>query len=126
MNDSDMRIAMIEVLKEVTAPRRISNLDCLKLMSDVFRYVLALFVHEQNIDFDLMSALLDSSQNLYFLQNNRKIYLTTFLVDHGIWSNIRMWKECIELNIKSKMHDSTERMRIRENMKQVQKSKDTK
>jgi hypothetical protein len=41
-----MRDAISEVLKEVTGPRKIKSLDCLKLLSDVLRFVLALFVHE--------------------------------------------------------------------------------
>lgn len=113
MTDNNIRIAMFEVLKEITAPRCVNNIDCLKLISDLLRHILALFVHEQQIDYELMSALLDSSQYLFFLQNNRKIYLTNFIVDHGIWSNVRMWKECIELNIRQKMAESAERLKLR-------------
>ena len=113
VNDPAMRDAMTEILKEVTTPRKVTNLDSLKTLSDVFRYVLALFVHEQNIDYEFISAVLESSQQLFFLENNRKTYLTQYIVDHGIWSNVRMWKECIELNIKRKMNESTERINAR-------------
>ena len=60
INDSAMRDAITEVLKEITGPRKIKDPDCLKLLSDVLRYVLALFVHEQNIDYDFISAMLES------------------------------------------------------------------
>jgi len=89
------------------------------------RYVLALFVHEQQIDYDFISAMLDSSQHLYFLENNRKVYLTRYIVDHGIWSNVRMWKECIDLNIKRKMNESTERINARNKLKEQQSKKAT-
>ena len=62
VNDPAMRDAMTEILKEVTTPRKVTNLDSLKTLSDVFRYVLALFVHEQNIDYEFISAVLESSQ----------------------------------------------------------------
>jgi len=46
------------------------------------------------------------------------MYLTHFLVDHGIWSNVRVWKACIELNIKTKMTDAQERLKKRQMSKQ--------
>ena len=76
VNDSVMRDAITEVLREVTGPRKIKNLDCLKLLSDVFRFVMALFVHEQNMDYDFISAMLDTCQYLYYPENNRKVYMT--------------------------------------------------
>jgi hypothetical protein len=45
------------------------------------------------------------------------MYLTHFLVDHGIFSNIRVWKACIELNVKTKIADSNERSKRREQLK---------
>jgi hypothetical protein len=53
-----------------------------------------------------MTAMLEAAQNIYFVKNNRKMYLTHFIVDHGIWSNVRVWKSCIELNINNKMTDA--------------------
>ena len=114
LNDQRIRESVTEILQDIKAPKRIHNLDCLKLLSDVIRFLLTLFVHEQQIDYELLSAILDSSQFLHFLQNNRKIYLTNYIVDHGIWSNnIRAWKECIERNVAMKMQESAERIRRR-------------
>ena len=62
-----------------------------------------------------MSAMLDSSSYLYFLSSDkRKTTLAHFMVDHGIWQDINAWKQCIELNIKTKMHESAERLKRRE------------
>jgi hypothetical protein len=36
------------------------------------------------------------------------------MVDHGIWADINAWKQCIELNIKTKMSESAERLKRRE------------
>lgn len=46
MNDTAMRVAVTEVLLEINAPRIISNIDCLKILSDILRFILTLFVHE--------------------------------------------------------------------------------
>jgi hypothetical protein len=46
MNDTAMRVAVTEVLQEITAPKIIHNIDCLKLLSDILRFILTLFVHE--------------------------------------------------------------------------------
>lgn len=64
-----------------------------------------------------MQAMLDSSQHLYFVNNNRKISLTHFIVDHGAWVNIKAWKECIEHNIKKRIAESLERSKLRTHLK---------
>jgi hypothetical protein len=46
LNDTSMRVAVTEVLQEITAPRVITNIDCLKLLSEILRFILTLFVHE--------------------------------------------------------------------------------
>jgi hypothetical protein len=70
--------------------------------------------------------MLDCSHYLYFIQANRKTYLTIYLVDHGLWSNIRVWKQCIELNVKTKITESNDRLKIRESRKETQNPKSKK
>lgn len=111
LNDQKMRIAATEVLQEVQAPKNVKNVDCLKLLSDILRFILTLFIHEKTADFEFLTAMLDSAQNIFFVKNNRKMYLTHFLVDHGIWSNLRVWKACIELNISNKIKEANERLK---------------
>ena len=63
--------------------------------------------------------MLDCSHFLYFFQANRKTYLTIFLVDHGLWNNIRVWKQCIELNVKTKIQESNDRQKFRDSKKET-------
>jgi hypothetical protein len=63
--------------------------------------------------------MLDCSHHLHYFQNNRKTYLTVFLVDHGIWNNVRVWKQCIELNVKTKITEANERLKRREQAKEL-------
>jgi hypothetical protein len=63
---------MSDILGEVTHPKRIENLECLKMIADLIRFVLTLFVHEQDADYRLMAAILDCSQNLFYQNNRRK------------------------------------------------------
>lgn len=46
LNDPKLRVAFTEVLNEVTGPRSIKDFDCLKLLSELYRFLLTLFVHE--------------------------------------------------------------------------------
>lgn len=46
MHDSKMRVLMTEILSEITTPKRIDNIECLRLIADILRFVLTLFVHE--------------------------------------------------------------------------------
>lgn len=39
--------------------------------------------------------------------------MTTFINDHGIWANIKLWKDCIDQNIRVKVQESNDRQRKR-------------
>jgi len=67
-----MRGIMTSILGEYTNPVQIENFDCLRLVADIIRFVLTLFVHEGGADNGLLYAILDCSQNLYYMNNKRK------------------------------------------------------
>ena len=52
---------MQDILMEITHPKKIENLECLKIIADIIRFVLTLFVHEQDADYRLLAAILDCS-----------------------------------------------------------------
>jgi len=56
-----MRQVMTEILQEITSPKRIDNIECLRLIADILRFVLTLFVHEEDADYRLLAAILDCS-----------------------------------------------------------------
>ena len=59
--DNEMRSNIVEILQEINSPKRIDNLECLKLIADILRFVLTLFVHESEADPKLLACILDSS-----------------------------------------------------------------
>jgi hypothetical protein len=61
MHDTKMREFMTEILSEITAPKFIENIECLRLIADILRFVLTLFVHEEGCDFRLLAVILDVS-----------------------------------------------------------------
>lgn len=77
MHDQSMRETLADILSEVgTTSRLIQNYECLKMVADIIRFVLTLFVHEQFSDFRLLYTILDSSSLIYYLgPKKRKIYL---------------------------------------------------
>lgn len=116
LNDFRHRSALTGVLEEVMSPRPIENMDCLNLLSDLVRFILTLFVHEKDIDYQLLRAMLESSSYLYYISSvtKRKSLLTHFIMDHGIWADVQAWKQCIFINISDKMKESAERIKRRE------------
>jgi len=113
LNDSRLRQAVTEVLIEINTPKKIKSHDCLRMLADILRYILTLFVHEKNeyqIDFQLMSSILDSSGFVYIVENRRKTYLTYYMADHGMWTDILAWKECIMMNLNIRMQESNDRL----------------
>ena len=78
----------------------------LRLISDILRFILTLFVHEQDADYRLLAVILESSQQLFFISNKRKQNLTYYLLDHGIWQDTGAWRECIEATVKYKIQEA--------------------
>lgn len=116
LNNSKLWFAITEVLQDIMAPRPIENMDCLNLLSDLVRFILTLFVHENSIDYQLLRAMLESSSYLYHVSGltKRKSLLTHFIMDHGIWADVQAWKECISINIRDKIEESSERTKRRQ------------
>ncbi len=44
------------------------------------------------------------------------------LLDHGIWSDVGNWRECLEHQVTSKIEDAIRRKKRREQMDNAQKS----
>ena len=78
------------------------------------RYLLTVFVHEKSIDFELLRAMLEASSFIYFQDNKRRTLVTHYIWDHGIWRDIDAWRQCIEVNIKVKIEEVTERIKRRQ------------
>lgn len=114
LHDNKIRVVLTEILSEITSPRRINNIECLRLIADILRFVLTLFVHEQDADYRLLAVILDCSQHLYYLNNKRKQSMAYYLLDHGIWSDTGAWRECIEATLRYKMSEQAQRMKKRE------------
>ena len=45
--DSRLRDAITEVLQEVQTPRQVCDIECAKIIADLMRYLLTIFVHEK-------------------------------------------------------------------------------
>lgn len=54
-----MRDCLGDLLSEINQPLELSNYECMKLLADIVRFVLTLFVHEQLSDFKLIYVTLD-------------------------------------------------------------------
>ena len=88
----------------------------MKLLADILRYVLTLFVYEQLSDYRLLYIVLEFSQQLYcsMSKKKRKVHLSTLIADHGIWSDTGNWRDLIEYMINLKIEDAGRRRKRRE------------
>ena len=64
-----------------------------------------MFVHEQSDDYRLVYGILESSQNIFTVANKRKHFLSGLLADHGVWQDVKVWRELIAETIQHKMVD---------------------
>lgn len=101
---------MSDVLwREIVQTRVLESFDCLKLIADILRFILTLFVHEQVNDYRLLYAILETAMQTSVSRDKAtkrpKQSLAVLLFDHGIWSEKTIWTECIEFVINQKLED---------------------
>lgn len=61
MHTRALRSVLTEIFSEVTSPKPLANLESLKQIADVMKFILTLFVHEQSNDYKLLYTILESS-----------------------------------------------------------------
>ena len=117
MHDQEMRDTLSDIVSEINQPVELANYECIKLLADVLRFVMTLFVHEQLSDYKLLYMVLESSQLVHYMAaRKRKVYLTSLIADHGIWGDSNNWRDMIEYMIRLKIEDAHRRKKRREQM----------
>lgn len=46
MHQQEMRDCLSDILSEINQPLELANYECMKLLADIVRFVMTLFVHE--------------------------------------------------------------------------------
>ena len=93
----------------------LANYECMKLLADILRFVMTLFVHEQLSDYRLLYMVLECCHQIYYTTGKkRKIYLSSLIQDHGIWSDSGNWRDTIENMLNLRMEDANRRRKRRE------------
>ena len=112
-----MRDSLTDILIEINQPLELANYESIKLLADVIRFVMTLFVHEQLTDYKLLYMILEVCQQVYYMAaKKRKVYLSSLIADHGIWSDSANWRECIEYMLRLKIEDAHRRKKRREQL----------
>ena len=72
-----MRECLTRIISEIVAPTELSSYECMKVLADILRFTMTLFVHEQSTDFKLLYQVLMCSHLVYHkAATNRKVYLS--------------------------------------------------
>lgn len=73
MHTEVMRETLADLLSEVgTSVRQIASYEVLKLIADVIRFVLTLFVHENFDEYRLLYTILDSSSHIFCIKTKKR------------------------------------------------------
>ena len=67
MHTVSLRNVVADVLLEINSPKPLKQLECLRQLADIIKFILTLFVHEQSNDYKLLHAVLSSSHHIYYL-----------------------------------------------------------
>ena len=112
-----MRDSLSDLLTDYNSAHRLHNYECLKLIADILRFVLTLFVHEQLTDYKLLYTVLECSCQVYYAsEKKRKVFLNSLLYDHGIWGDMANWRETIDYMMRLKLEDAYRRRKRKEQL----------
>jgi hypothetical protein len=110
-HEKDSRMKITEVLKMVGTPVCVISLQGLQTLGELIKYLLTAIIHEKDVNFKVIYAILNSSQLVYFQQYRseeekveagtakerfKKQYLTQYVNDHGIWQEENIWKSVLQ------------------------------
>lgn len=98
-----------ESLKAIGTPRCVISLEGLQTLGELIKYLLTAIIHEKDVNFKVIHAILNVSQLIYFQafpeenqipvkkkKNLQKHYLTQYVNDHGIWQEENIWKSVLQ------------------------------
>ena len=98
-----MRLQLTESLKQIGTPRQVVSLAGLQTLGELIKYLLTAIIHEKDVNFKVIHAILNVSQMLFYQSYEetgktwkfKKVYLTQFVNDHGIWQEENIWKSVL-------------------------------
>lgn len=116
-HEKDTRMKITEILKMVGTPVCVVSLAGLRTLGELIKYLLTAIIHEKDVNFKVIYAILNCSQQIYFqpymnVEEENKLdsrqrrissrlrfkkqYLTQFVNDHGIWQEENIWKSVLQ------------------------------
>lgn len=72
-HEKDMRMKITEVLKGICTQRCVVSLKGLQTLGELIKYLLTAIIHEKDVNFKVIYAILNSSQLLYYQSPARQL-----------------------------------------------------
>ena len=70
-HEKDMRMKITEVLKGICTQRCVVSLKGLQTLGELIKYLLTAIIHEKDVNFKVIYAILNSSQLLYYQSQSK-------------------------------------------------------
>ena len=120
-HEKDVRMRITETLRQVGTARCVVSLRGLQTLGELIKYMLTAIIHEKDVNYRVITAILNVSQLLYFQDENlnaigsirkkvnRKYYLTQCVNDHGIWQEENIWKSVLAKVLNNKFSEAVQK-----------------
>ena len=111
-HERDTRMKITEVLRSVGTQHCCVSLRGLQTLGELIKYLLTAIIHEKDVNYKVILAILNASQLLYFQREqsqkrkNKKYYLTQYVNDHGIWQEENIWKSVLSKVLNNKFSEA--------------------
>lgn len=69
-HEKEVRMQLVENLKIIGTPREVISLAGLQTLGELLKYLLTAIIHERDVNFKVIHAILNVSQLLYHQQYN--------------------------------------------------------
>lgn len=120
-HERDVRMRITETLRQVGTARCVVSLRGLQTLGELIKYMLTAIIHEKDVNYRVITAILNVSQLLYFQDDetgasngkrkkvSRKYYLTQYVNDHGIWQEENIWKSVLSKVLNNKFSEAVQK-----------------
>lgn len=107
LHENYIGVVVANYLHTIKSPRKLANVNILKSLSEIIKYLITVSIHDKQNDFEVVHAVLGCSQFIYAFDEKtmRKILLTHSIREHGIWQDISKWILWIYKVIENKRQD---------------------
>lgn len=104
INSKPNRLVFLKKLNKFRTLSRFKlSMDYFLIIGNLLNKILSYFESEKDTDYNIIKSCIILSQTYFYLHENKKIYLKSYIEEHSIFKDPKLWEDLINFMIKKEM-----------------------